>query len=135
MSNQSESKFWKTLKWHIEKSGANVVLTRIENSQTPGIPDLLLCDEKKRLHLIELKVLRGNKVLLSPFQVSFATRHMGSKVWLLAQKWVKDTTELYLYRSERVLRVADKGVAEVKPDLLFTLPLDVDKFLKFLADS
>jgi len=95
----------------------------------------LLCDEKKRLHLIELKVLKGNKVLLSPFQVSFATRHMGSKVWLLAQKWVKDTNELYLYRSERVLRVADKGVAEVKPDLLFTLPLDVNKFLKFLADS
>ena len=87
MSKRTESNFWKTLKSNIEKIDSEVVLTRIENSQTPGIPDLLLMDRNKRLHMIELKVAKGNQVNLSPFQVSFAVRHQGSNCWVLVQRW------------------------------------------------
>ena len=83
--SQNESKFWKKLKSRIESSQYELTATRIENSQTPGIPDLLLLDHKKNLHLIELKVTQNARVNISPFQVSFATRHKGSRVWLLVR--------------------------------------------------
>ena len=76
--SQNESKFWKKLKSRIDSSKYELTATRIENSQTLGIPDLLLLDHKKNLHLIELKVTQNARVNISPFQVSFATRHKGA---------------------------------------------------------
>jgi|TARA_B100000424_G_C22773702_1_gene416499 hypothetical protein len=134
MSSQSESSFWKTLKWHIEKSGYDVVLTRIENSQTPGIPDLLFCDRKRNLHLIELKVATGWKPKLSPFQISFAVRHQAARAWVLIQKWQKDENEIYLYRADQVMKLMEKGMKEVKPKEVFTLPVGLERFLIALED-
>lgn len=128
--SQNESKFWKTLKWHIEKSGADVVLTRIENSQTPGIPDLLFCDTKRNLHLIELKVTSGWQAKLSPFQISFAVRHRGAKVWTLVQQNLAADPEIHLYSSDQTLRLVERGMKKTTPYLTFTLPSGIDNFLK-----
>ena len=62
------------------KARNDVILTRIENASTPGIPDILLCDEKNNFHLIELKVSKGNVVKLSPHQVAFAVKHSEANV-------------------------------------------------------
>jgi len=134
-SSQSESSFWKTLKWHIEKSGADVVLTRIENSQTPGIPDLLLCDAKRNLHLIELKVTTGWKAKLSPFQISFAVRHQNANVWTLIYRSHPDDPQIYLYKANQVMRLMEKGMSKVTPKLVFTLPTGLPDFFKVLEEQ
>ena len=133
--SQNESKFWKTLKWHIEKSGVDVVLTRIENSQTPGIPDLLFCDTKRNLHLIELKVTSGWQAKLSPFQISFAVRHQNANVWTLIYRSHPENPQIYLYKADQVMRLMEKGMAKVTPKIIFTLPSGLDEFLKVLEDE
>ena len=130
----NESNFWKRLKKRIE-SEPGLVATRIENSSTPGIPDLLICDRKKNLHLIELKVCSGNKVNLSPHQVSFATRHQCSRVWVLAEKQNATGAACYLYRSNSVLQLAASDIKTTAPDLIFDLKTDFKNFLSWLENS
>ncbi len=117
MSNQTESSFWKQVKTGL--SNTDVVCTRIENSSTPGVPDLLLLDRQKNFHLLELKVAKGNKVLLSPHQVSFATRHWGANSWIAVKK---DDT-VYLYRADQAIEVFEDGLRAVAHGL-FTKPIN-----------
>jgi hypothetical protein len=60
---------------------------RIE-ATAAGIPDVLVSDLNGKLHLIELKMVKGSKIRLSPHQVSFLTRFSktGASVWILAKK-------------------------------------------------
>jgi|TARA_A100001391_G_C5002224_1_gene261076 Holliday junction resolvase len=122
MSNQTESSFWKQIKTGL--SSTDAICTRIENSSTQGIPDLLLLDRAKDFHLIELKVVKGNKVLLSPHQVSFATRHAGARSWIVAKK---DDT-VYLYRSDQAIAVFEDGI-RCPAHGTFTKPIDWSHFL------
>jgi len=133
--NQTESGFWKRLKKRLESSYEQPVVTRVENSSTPGIPDLILCDSKKNIHLIELKVTKGNKVNISPHQVSFATRHHSARVWMLIEKQSTDQNQCYLYRSNSVMKLAELGIKEVQPDLIFDLAQDAETFLCWLKNS
>jgi Holliday junction resolvase len=60
---------------------------RIE-ATAAGIPDVLVSDSDGQLHLIELKMVKGSKIKLSPHQVSFLTRFSktGASVWILARR-------------------------------------------------
>ena len=122
MSNQTESSFWRQIKTGL--SSTDAICTRIENSSTQGIPDLLLLDRAKDFHLIELKVVKGNKVLLSPHQVSFATRHKGARSWIVAKK--KDTVPLY--RSDQATAVFEDGI-RCPAHGTFTKPVNWADFL------
>ena len=122
MSNQTESSFWRQIKTGL--SSTDVVCTRIENSSTQGIPDLLLLDRQNQFHLIELKVAKGNKVLLSPHQVSFATRHKDARSWLVVKK---DDT-VYLYRAGQAIEVSEDGI-RCPAHGTFTKPIDWSHFL------
>ena len=122
MSNQTESSFWRQLKTGL--SSPDVVCTRIENSSTQGIPDLLLLDRQNQFHLIELKVAKGNKVLLSPHQVSFATRHKDARSWIVVKK---DDT-VYLYRAGQAIEVFEDGI-RCPAHGTFTKPIDWSHFL------
>ena len=122
MSNQTESSFWRQIKTGL--SSTDVVCTRIENSSTQGIPDLLLLDRQNQFHLIELKVAKGNKVLLSPHQVSFATRHKDARSWIVVKK---DDT-VYLYRAGQAIEVFE-DVIRCPAHGTFTKPIDWSHFL------
>ena len=122
MSNQTESSFWRQIKTGL--SSTDVVCTRIENSSTQGIPDLLLLDRQSQFHLIELKVAKGNKVLLSPHQVSFATRHKGARSWIVVKK---DDT-VHLYRADQAIQVFEDGI-RVAAHGTFTKPVNWADFL------
>ena len=98
-------------------------------------PDLIRCDSKKNIHLIELKVTKGNKVNISPHQVSFATRHNSARVWMLIEKQSTDKNQCYLYRSNSVMKLAQLGMEEVQPDLIFDLAQDAETFLCWLKNS
>src|SRR5210317_1307680 len=67
-----ESTFWKNVK----SITPNIYWTRIETYGTPGIPDLLgvYVDKSLKKNIsfwCELKLTKGNKLDLSPFQISW----------------------------------------------------------------
>jgi len=67
-----ESTFWK----NVRSITPNISWTRMETYGTPGIPDLLgvFVDDKLKRNIsfwCELKLTKGNKLDLSPFQISW----------------------------------------------------------------
>tara|TARA_R110000744_G_scaffold219846_1_gene338584 strand:- start:964 stop:1275 length:312 start_codon:yes stop_codon:yes gene_type:complete len=52
----------------------------------PGVPDVLICDDRGDFHFVELKVTTGKVVDLSPHQVSWLTKHRGSSCWVITLK-------------------------------------------------
>jgi len=67
----AEARLYKKLK-NVSK---DIVWTRIENQSLFGTPDLLGYNSKCTFFTVELKVANGNKVRLSPHQVSFHFLH------------------------------------------------------------
>ena len=125
MSNPSEANFWRSIRTGL--SSTNTFCTRIENTSALGTPDLLLLDRNKSFHLLELKVAKGNKVLLSPHQISFCVRHRGSNSWVL----VKKNADVLLYRADQAMKLFEQGV-KLEPHHRFTKPINWSDFLKVL---
>jgi len=125
MSNQTEANFWKSIRTGL--SSTDTFCTRIENTSALGTPDVLLLDRNKSFHLIELKVAKGNKVLLSPHQISFCVRHRGSNSWVL----VKKNADVLLYRADQAMKLFEQGV-KLEPHHRFTKPINWSDFLKVL---
>ena len=71
MTTKPETKFWRRIKNKFTK----ITFIRIEAVTPTGLPDLngLFLDTEKRPHefWVELKVSSGNRVRLSPVQISW----------------------------------------------------------------
>lgn len=74
------------MKTGIEKSSRTITGTRLETWATPGIPDVLLCDEDGNFHFVELKATAGRAVELRPHQVAWLSKHQHASVWVLVKK-------------------------------------------------
>ena len=70
-----ETKFWHEIKTFVTKNNCKLSFTRLENSAAWGTPDILGYNRSGHFFTIELKATRGNKVRLSPHQISFHIRH------------------------------------------------------------
>ena len=69
---RNESQFW----YYLKKNTPTIKWTRIENTSSLGTPDLLGYNSNNHFFTLELKVVRsGNKIRLSPHQISFHIRH------------------------------------------------------------
>ena len=66
-----ETKFWNELKRNTSK----IIWTRLENKALFGTPDLLGYAPSGNFFTVELKVSRGNRITLSPHQISFHMKH------------------------------------------------------------
>tara|TARA_B100000795_G_C22556009_1_gene344388 strand:+ start:321 stop:692 length:372 start_codon:yes stop_codon:yes gene_type:complete len=67
-----ETEFWKYWK----KNTPVLSHTRLENTCVLGTPDILVFNSSGHCFTIELKVVQtGNKIRLSPHQISFHIRH------------------------------------------------------------
>ena len=84
-----ETKFWHELK----RTTPQIKWTRIENTSSAGCPDLLGYNANRFFFTVELKVANGNKVRLSPHQISFHTRHPENTFILVK---TKDDCRLYV---------------------------------------
>ena len=62
-----ESKFWKLVK----KNTPKIQWTRLESWASFGVPDLLGYHDTCGFFMVELKVIRGNKISFSPHQKLF----------------------------------------------------------------
>jgi hypothetical protein len=75
----------------IKKNSAGILFDRIENWAVPGVPDLLGYNQNKTFFTLELKATKGNKIALSPHQVSWHLRH-GSGSFILVHRSPKRGT-------------------------------------------
>ena len=100
-----ESKFYNELK----RVTPQIRWTRIENTSVFGTPDLLGYNDFCRFFTVELKVANGNKVRLSPHQISFHILHPKNAFILVRTK-----ADCHLYSGNQVRDLFEKGLS-VKP--------------------
>ena len=124
-TNTTESNFYKQIRDGAKKLDRKLVLTRLETWLTAGIPDLLVCDEQGGLHLIELKVTKGNTVDLRPHQVAFLNIHSHASTWVLVKRQPRTSEpEILLYRGCDALDLKMEGISKVDPVIRLTNPFD-----------
>ena len=123
-----------TLKKAIKKSDRNLVTTRLETWAMPGVPDVLLCDEKGLFHFIELKATGGRAVELRPHQVSWLSKHQHSSSWILVRKVETKTIpqQVYLYRAESAMDLKMEGL-DVEPVEFQEKDFDWDKIINLIT--
>jgi hypothetical protein len=101
------------MKMGMEKTSRTLILTRLETCVTPGVPDVLICDEKGKFHFVELKATAGRAVDLRPHQVAWLSRHNKASVWVLVLK-IKTKTkpqEVRLYPGNKAMDLKLTGMA------------------------
>ena len=101
-----EARLYKKLK-NVSK---DIVWTRLENQSLFGTPDLLGYNSKCTFFTVELKVANGNKVRLSPHQVSFHFLHPKNSFVLV--EW-KD--KHLLFEGKQSLELVDSQLSSLKP--------------------
>jgi hypothetical protein len=105
------------MKTGIQRTKRDLVLTRLETWAMPGIPDLVICDERGNFHFVELKATAGNSVDLRPHQVAWLSKHKHASVWVLVKKMPtkSDDQKLYLFHGRKSVDLKMEGL-KVEPD-------------------
>ena len=101
-----EARLYKKLK-NVSK---DIVWTRIENQSLFGTPDLLGFNSKCTFFTVELKVANGNKVRLSPHQVSFHFLHPKNSFVLV--EW---RDKHLLFEGKQSLELVDSSLSSLEP--------------------
>ncbi len=99
-----ETKFWNELKRNTNK----IIWTRLENKALFGTPDLLGYAPSGNFFTVELKVSRGNRITLSPHQISFHMKHNLNTFILVACS--PDKGKVRLYPGAWILDLQQKGL-------------------------
>ena len=131
MTTKPETKFWRRIKNKFTK----ITFTRIEAVTPTGLPDLngLFLDTEKRPHefWVELKVSSGNRVRLSPGQISWHMNRfkLGGKSFILANPLPRGG--ILVYSGGRTLDLATSGLS-LEPCAFFPEPcawIDLESWL------
>ena len=110
-----------------------ILPTRIETSAAPGVPDVMLCDEQGRIHLIELKCTAANAVRLSPHQVSFMVRHEHASVWIAVKRDGAKGKTLFLFPGTEAIGIARRGIVGGKAHGEFRYPVIWNDVIELIA--
>ena len=107
-----ESGFYQQMKTGIKKTKRNLILTRLETWATPGIPDLIICDENGKFHFIELKYTATKAVQISPHQVAWLSKHKHSSSWIFIKRdFCKENTSfIIIYKAEDAIDLKLQGL-------------------------
>ena len=99
-----EAKFYQNVKQNFKQFS----LIRLENISLLGTPDLLACTPGGTFFTVELKVTLGNKIRLSPHQISFHVKHPKNTFILVA--CTPDRGLVRLYPGSKILQLVDSGL-------------------------
>ena len=131
----------------LKQSNTDILLDRIENWAVPGVPDLLCFNKNKIFFTLELKATIGNKIRLSPHQVSWHLRHGPGAFILVARPVNRDKnatvakmqhvgglraggpTHFFLYKSCQIMDLVSRGL-KVDP---IVGGLSIDEIIKYLS--
>ena len=129
-----EAGLWSDLKTSLPKIGRPVELTRIESHSTPGIPDVLCCNENGVFSFIELKVLHGTskKVALSPHQVSWQVRHSHSRTFVVIRP---PDLSLHVHLGSSSVDLCMDGLTSVPALQVFESPIDYEEFWELTCSA
>jgi Holliday junction resolvase len=96
----------------------------------PGLPDLLVYDEKHQFHFVELKHTTNNKVELRPHQVAWLSNHQEGNcwIWVRQKKRSQNKSEFYLYHAKQAVDLRMSGL-KVEPFYHCVEPFDWDAIL------
>lgn len=124
------------MKTGMEKTGRNLKATRLETWAMPGVPDVVLCDERGYFHFVELKATAGNAVDLRPHQVAWLSNHGHGSVWVLVKKLkTKNQPEqLYLYRGADAVDLKMEGL-KVNPHYHITSKVDWNEVFSLICPT
>jgi len=118
----------------LKATGREIHPTRIETSAAPGVPDVMLCDERGHFHLIELKCTAANAVRLSPHQISFLIRHGHASVWIAVKRdGVKKGKTLFLFPGTEAIGIARRGIVGGEPSGVFDYPVIWNDVFELIA--
>ena len=101
-----ETKLYKKLK----TASKDIIWTRLENLSLLGTPDLLGYNNNCNFFTVELKVANGNRVRLSPHQVSFHARHPKNSFVLVEWKG-----KCLLFEGKQSLALVDSSLSSLDP--------------------
>ena len=88
----------------LKKNTQGFVWNRIENLVGVGMPDLLGYNDSKKYFTVELKIATGNRVRLSPHQISFHVLHPNNSFIL-----IRKNKRLLLVAGSEIRKLADNG--------------------------
>ena len=96
MTVKTETNFWKSLKTCLDTG--EYISSRLESYVTPGFPDCLVFHKDTGFFTLELKVVNSsNRVILSPFQIAWNSRHAlaGAQSYILVNLPLKGEVKLF----------------------------------------
>lgn len=119
MSAKPESRLWKSLRDGL----TDIHWTRVESWASPGIPDVNGCAEFGEFW-IELKVIKNNRIKLSPHQIAWHTlrTRAGGRSYILAREAAR--TPLILFSGKQAKELHDKKINEISPMASIDHPYD-----------
>ena len=132
MTVKTETSFWKTLKEYLNRG--DYIVSRLESYVTPGFPDCLVYHKQTGFFTLELKVVNSStKVVLSPFQIAWNTRHatVGAQSYILAS--LAERGKVKLFHGCKTMELGQKTVDQV-PGLYEGPLMDLD-FCQVVSNS
>ena len=103
-----EAKFYKEIKRKLPEFS----WIRIENISLLGTPDLLVCNTSGHFCTVELKVTKGKKILLSPHQIAFHSKHPKNTFIMIKTlgPLSPNTSPISMFHGSRIRELAACGL-------------------------
>ena len=133
-----EKTFWNLVRGHLPPKSH---FQRIETGGTgKGIPDVNFCWKGIEVW-IELKIVKGKRILLAPEQVAWMFRRtkVGGRCWIMARDIADGPRKgkydrIYLWSGEHAGEVLENGV-QTDHARVFERPYDWDAIINTLLDA
>ena len=103
-----EAKFYKEIKRKLPEFS----WIRIENISLLGTPDLLVCNTSGHFCTVELKVTKGKKILISPHQIAFHSKHPKNTFIMIKTlgPLSPNTSPISMFHGSRIRELAACGL-------------------------
>ncbi len=127
-----EAGLWKLLSDGLRKTKRKIETTRLESWATPGVPDVLLCNEDGLFSFIELKVVkrRASKVDLSPHQCAWLSRHGHSSSFVVVRE---PNLNINVFAAADVVDLRLEKFSDCEPIEVFGNPYDWEEIFRLLS--
>ena len=101
-----EAKLYQT----VRKATPNIIYNRVENLSVQGMPDALCYNKKHQFFTVEFKIAKGDKVRLSPHQISWHHTHPENTFIIAEALGPRSNKLVHMFRGSRIHELDDLGL-------------------------